>query len=487
MSALFSKSGKEEAQLFGPAWLVFALIAVLSISGAYALDAYESGLALAKDRHYAEAIEQFNKAISANPSNIDAYVELGKTYLYLKQENRSIQYLNKALALKPNYPQALVARASYYLVKGEYQKCINDTTRASTSLPDDGWLYALRAQAYRCLNNPTAALHDIDKAVRYGQRRPGLFLMRGRCYIELEQYEKGLSDMNRVLSMRPDNADALMFRSSALAGLGEYEKGLIDLKKVLSLKPKYPVYAIRGDIFFKSGDLQKALQDYNTQIRLFPQDSGAYFGRARAYLSLNNTQAALKDFAKSMALEPEQKPPIVLFQLREYFNAHPKEREPAANLNALADTYSGAIALFPKEEPFYSARAYIFYRLKQYQRSIEDCNRVIEFKPTYAEAWETRGNLHVKLGDYKQALHDYNQALKFNPNLFGLFRSRGYTCLKLGQYQNAIKDYTHVLDLLPDDLDSYRRRAEAYDKLGKRELAAADRQKLQEKLDKKQD
>ena len=61
-------------------------------------------------------------------------------------------------------------------------------------------------------------------------------------------------------------------------------------------------YFEKGNDYFKQGDYQKAIEQYDEAIRLDPQDALAYYNRGVAYDNLGKTIEAERDFAKAKEL-----------------------------------------------------------------------------------------------------------------------------------------------------------------------------------------
>lgn len=62
------------------------------------------------------------------------------------------------------------------------------------------------------------------------------------------------------------------------------------------------VYNHRGNAYWRSGQYQRAVQDYNEAIRLAPQFAESYVGRAFAYTLLSRDNEAQQDVARAVEL-----------------------------------------------------------------------------------------------------------------------------------------------------------------------------------------
>jgi len=79
-----------------------------AIAGLSAKEIAEKGIALAKEKKYSEAIQQFNIAIKADPKAIAPYGLRGQVFMRMKDYDKAIDDFNRVLAERPNNPLAFL-------------------------------------------------------------------------------------------------------------------------------------------------------------------------------------------------------------------------------------------------------------------------------------------------------------------------------------------------------------------------------------------
>ena len=84
-----------------------------------ALAAFRAGLALHREKYYAPAIKEYERAIALGGRFPEAFNNLAYCYRKIGQIDKALELYKTALALRPTFPQAhdYVARA--YLAKGD--------------------------------------------------------------------------------------------------------------------------------------------------------------------------------------------------------------------------------------------------------------------------------------------------------------------------------------------------------------------------------
>jgi class 3 adenylate cyclase/TolA-binding protein len=100
---------------------------------------------------------------------------------------------------------------------------------------------------------------------------------------------------------------------------------------------------------------------------------------------------------------------------------------------------------------------------------------VIRRNPSYALAYENRGNAYSGLQQYDRALQDYSQAITIRPKNVDFYLNRATAYSNLKQYDKAIQDYTTIIGFQPKAVRAYMGRAVAERMSGDGAAAAADR------------
>lgn len=99
-------------------------------AGKEALKFFAQGLRYQREGRYAEAIEEYEKAIVADPGNLEAYNNLGVLFKETGRIDRAAESFQRALALDPKYEKALNNLGVIRYLKGQYAEAISLFRRA---------------------------------------------------------------------------------------------------------------------------------------------------------------------------------------------------------------------------------------------------------------------------------------------------------------------------------------------------------------------
>jgi tetratricopeptide (TPR) repeat protein len=78
--------------------------------------------------------------------------------------------------------------------------------------------------------------------------------------------------------------------------------------------------------------------------------------------------------------------------------------------------------------------------------------KLVETQPDFAEAWNRRAFLYYTISDYKKSLLDCQKVIQINPYHFGALHGMGLCYAALGQYKLAMKAFRQALEIQPYSL-----------------------------------
>ncbi|WP_096598165.1 tetratricopeptide repeat protein [Calothrix sp. NIES-2100] len=74
---------------------------------------------------------------------------------------------------------------------------------------------------------------------------------------------------------------------------------------------------------------------------------------------------------------------------------------------------------------------------------------LIEEQPDFSEAWNRRAFLYYSIGDYQKSLADCQMVVNLNPVHFGALHGMGLCYAALGKYREAIQAFQRALTIQP--------------------------------------
>jgi len=151
----------------------------------------------------------------------------------------------------------------------------NADTRAVTVIGAD-------AHARRCSeavgngDSSDRTVEECTHALRYSRLSHDvqiqLLVNRGVTYLRRNQNDLAMADLDGVIAQDPRNAEAWVNRGAALVQAHQFGDAITALTNALSfgVSEPYKAYYNRGAAREALGDLQGALDDYNTALEIQP-------------------------------------------------------------------------------------------------------------------------------------------------------------------------------------------------------------------------
>jgi tetratricopeptide (TPR) repeat protein len=183
-------------------------------------------------------------------------------------------------------------------------------------------------------------------------------------------------------------------------------------------------YTNRGSALRDSGEMDRALQDFNKAIALDAKLAAAFAGRGAVFVAKGQLDFAILDFNQAIKLNPKNVDTY-------YFNRGTTYSLQGQYDKAVQD-FDQVIRVNPKSSAAFNNRCFARAKAGQAQAALPDCEEALRLRPYDADYLDTRGFANLKLGQLDRAMADYSDALDINPKLSSSLYGRGVARLKKG-------------------------------------------------------
>ncbi|MEE8574435.1 MAG: tetratricopeptide repeat protein [Thermodesulfobacteriota bacterium] len=182
-------------------------------------------------------------------------------------------------------------------------------------------------------------------------------------------------------------------------------------------------YNSRGSAYLELGDKKRAMDDYNTTLKLTPEYAFGYLNRAKLNQDEGRLALAIEDYTNAIRFDP-----------------------------SLTDAYYN--------------RGFARQALGRTGEAAKDYAIVIKRRPAFTAAYMNRAISLSIMGRYSAALPDFGAAAELAPRDPGVYFNRGLTYSNLGRFREAASDFETVVRLSPGNGAAHYRLALAYSELG---------------------
>lgn len=113
------------------------------------------------------------------------------------------------------------------------------------------------------------------------------------------------------------------------------------------------------------------------------------------------------------------------------------------------------------------------------KEAVEELDKAIRLKPTYAEAFSARGSVRNHLVQNKRAIEDFDEAIRLNPQYTEAYYNRANAYMDMGQREQAVQDYSKAIALNGSHAEAFYNRGLVYAILQRGEAASDARSYLE--------
>jgi tetratricopeptide (TPR) repeat protein len=129
---------------------------------------------------------------------------------------------------------------------------------------------------------------------------------RGTALYHDNQYASAADAFTDALIDDPTSAAAWNNRGAARLRSGDVNRAIADYNRALELSPRdADIYYNRGNALVAAGQYQDAIADYTRAAQLDPSLAMAVFNRGTAYAMLGQRDAAQADWSRAISLAPD--------------------------------------------------------------------------------------------------------------------------------------------------------------------------------------
>jgi len=347
----------------------------------------------------------------------NAYSDRGGALVDKMQIDRAIADLNEAIKLNPNLVTAYINRGYANQAKKDNKAAIDDFSKSLELNPRNSAVHAQRGQAYAALGDADHAISDLVTALSLNPNDRNLDAGLRVIDADYNQCQTGKGDAvvtacGRVIASGKFRAtplaNAYNNRGGTLMDKGQLDQAMTDLNTAIKINPKLAAaYYNRGYVEAAKNDRNAALDDFSQFIALSPSNPVAYFDRGKVYSSMGDTDHAMADYTKAIELNPKQADAL---KERGLLYVDKKDYD-----HAISD-FAALIAMRPNEAilHIYQSRAYL--GRKDAEKSIAEANEAVHLAPNSALAYAFRGDVYWMLRRDSDAEVDYKKALSIDPD-----------------------------------------------------------------------
>jgi tetratricopeptide (TPR) repeat protein len=465
--------------------------------------AYQEGMRLLRQRHYAEALERFKEVEQFTPHLPQGYTGEGISLALMGKPEQAVAALHKALEIDPTY---WVARRELGIIEWQLNRrdeAAKDLAQVAKLFPDDPSVNVILGE-YQFENKNYAQANELfSKSSAQVATSSRLSLMAAQALIKTGQFQKAAASLE-ALTLAPGLTPQQRFQVAWLLGeaknyskaiqafnalprdfsdpfgrgyglaLAYYESGqyakcvktLFRLEAQGMTRPE--LFSLLGAAEEKSGHTLQAYDAFRQGIYRFPHDDENYLNISTLAVQHFNYDVALQVLGSGIREIPND---YKLFLTRGVVYTLRKEL-----VKAQAD-YEKALALAPQESSAYVSLGICFMDQDRYAEAAQIFRQGIQKQVNDVLLYYFLADSLFRQGItassplYQEALDAVQRSIHLDPNFAYAYLQRGRLELIRNETDEAIRDFERARQLAPDSRTILYQLGVAYRKAGRKDEA----------------
>jgi tetratricopeptide (TPR) repeat protein/predicted aspartyl protease len=243
---------------------------------------------------------------AGEPTDAAEFSRRGDAFMARGEAALAVADFGRAAELEPTVAQHRYDRARARLQNREPILALGELDQALKLKPDYVAALVLRGEVRAAVKNLDGAKADFDAALALD---PSVRLQVANAYARANQFDAALADYDIWIASHPKNEDLVGPLNGrcwvrALSGR-DLDKALDDCNAALKLWPGAPqVLDSRGLVFLRLNQPDKAIADYDAALKVASRNAWSLYGRGLAKQLKGQKSAGDADIAAAVAIAP---------------------------------------------------------------------------------------------------------------------------------------------------------------------------------------
>ena len=262
-----------------------------------------AGVALTQSGQPKEALGYYRRAVELKPKSGEPHANAAAALMALGDLRAAADAASQAVALDPKSAIGWTNLGLARLRMGQAEAAREAIDRSLALRPDDADTLAARATLWVAAKQPDRAMTDLQRAVDANPRSSSAFYNRGTLHAQMGDLDAALRDFGRAIEIDPGSREALANRATALFLKGSNDAALADLNRLVALDPRNPrALATRAQGLARSGRQAEALADVESALRMSERNGDLWMMRGLLLGGLQKPADAKESFRSACSL-----------------------------------------------------------------------------------------------------------------------------------------------------------------------------------------
>jgi tetratricopeptide (TPR) repeat protein len=254
-----------------------------------------------------DQLADFNKAIELDPENAESYRSRGLYHLLKEQPKEAIEDLKAAAKLDPKSGPTYEALGMAYFIDEKLDEALSSFDKAIELTPDSGTAYLQRARVFIVRNDFPKAIENLDKALELNPQALAVLLLRARVHAQADDNDKALADVEQASKIRGGKLPAMQLKAEILAASDRLDEAIEQMEELTELLPTNSELVFQLGLFYVANEQpRKGIEKFTSVLEANADNWRALRSRGDAYLSIAQQAAAIQDYETALKIQPDE-------------------------------------------------------------------------------------------------------------------------------------------------------------------------------------
>ena len=389
---------------------------------------YWASLVYVEKNDAANAEIHLKKAVELDPSNFWYRYRLARLYQVTSRPELTVDMYEKLMEDFPKKSELYFNLMQLYAAQGDMDKALATLKEIQTVF---GMSESVAVYRFNLLQKEGKMEEAIASLEEYNKEYSSPYVLTTLADYQMNMYNDStaLAYYNEALDLAPDYVPAILGKAETLRMTRKYDDYFVELDKFISVednpvggKTDYLLAIVqRTDPKFLNSFKDRMDQVMDKMYGMHPQDSSVLRLAGVYYWSTDRREKSKEYFRKNVEINPESV--LASADFVEFLMY-------AEQWEDLSSEGRKAFERFPQETAFLEMASVGDYNLKEYDRVLELCEKVLEVAPNDSSktlrAWSTIGDIWHQKGEAKKSYKAYEKALKINPDYIYVLNNYAY-------------------------------------------------------------
>ena len=264
------------------------------------------GIALGQHNYHREALPILERVVAVNPSNPEAFYNLGRARALLHDQAGAARDLKRAVELRPQLYEAQTLLGATLVSLGNNEEAVEHLRAAVELRPGSPRLLSMLGLQYLQLRYYDEAIKTLSRALALDHENADLHFLLIQAHFRNHDFEKALEMAEQTRRRFPELGRADLQAGIQLDNMGRYAEAEKHLRAAMSKESDlFEARILLGGVLLKMGRPEEGIAVFRAALSKNPHDVHAYAGLGKALIQLKRYEETVEAMEKAVVLDSE--------------------------------------------------------------------------------------------------------------------------------------------------------------------------------------